>query len=261
MSELESLSNTELLERLPPIDKAPILEKLATLGLTRFRNEYGIETPVYENGIVDHARLMKVVGSEVDDGYKWKAPYFDEHHLHWYAHRYSSVFHESDIPVQFRNLPIHKLWVPRQFHDFVHTLTIPSEVPPMEVMRESVAGFKRAFHNYMLVNEAITLRERSRLSVPMPNDASRVHVPGSKRVIDVGEYERRREEFIAELEENIAHGLPPDLSVLSSIELVRFDSVRESLPEIRRHLGRLVVRKHKKRSARPVRLLVERVHQ
>ena len=259
MSELEHLSNAELLERLPPIDKAPILQKLATLGLSKFRDEYGIETPVYDNGIVDHAGLMKAVGGEVEGDYKWQAPFFDEHHLHWTKGRYSTEeYMGSKMPGIFRDLPIHKLWVPRQFHDFVHVLTIPSEPPSMEVMRESVAAFRRAYHNYMLVNEAITLYERSQLSVPMPNDGTRVHVPGSKRVIGVGEYERRREEFIAELEDNISLGLPPDLSILSNLELVRFESVRESLPEIRRHLGRLVVKRHKSRSARPVKLPIER---
>lgn len=235
MEGLEFLSQTDLLARLPPIEHSPILEKLATLGIRRFQNEYAIETPVYENGIVNHEELMRKVGSLVTRDYAWKAPFFDEHHLHWYGHRYASNLGEDpETAMKFRDLPIHKLWVPRQFHDFVHTVTIPPEIPPLEAMKVSYKQYKRNFFLHRITNEAIQLRERAERTerkVGQKGDIAYIDPILKRKSSPPEDFESRRELFIRYIEKSHRKGLI-DLSILTSLEVTGVESVERMLTEI-----------------------------
>lgn len=235
MEQLEFLSQTELLDRLPPISKAPILEKLAILGLSRFRNEYAVETPVDEQGIVDHHEFMQLMNTLVSSDYKWKAPFFDEHHSHWYDHRYNTSFQpDQALAIEFRNLPIHKLWVPRQFHDFVHIVTMPTDAPETTVMRDSVKSFRRRNYIYKISNQAIDLRMRSERAkeYATPGGGMILMDPTTNRASrDPLVLEKRREEFIRYIEKNHRKGLL-DLSKLTSLELQDVESIADLLPVI-----------------------------
>ena len=255
MSELVELTTSELMERLPGIEDAPVLEHLARLGLKRFQEAYARPTPTH-NEIVDHIALMKDVGSLVSNDYRWEAPFFDEHHLHWYARYY-----QTNQEIRFRNLPIHKLWVPRQFHDFIHVVALPPDMPSQEVMASSIESFLADDHIYTIANQAITLRERSEKTVPLRGQPDRVILPheggGRGRVTTKGAYERRREAFLEEIQEHIQSG-SLDLSVLSRLELLETDSIEAMLPVLRRTMGERVAKTNRRRSARAVKLPIAR---
>ena len=246
MSELAEFSTPSMLEHLPPVDKAPILEKLATLGMRRFRSEYAIETPVDpETGIVDHESLMGLMKQEVDPTYKWQAPFFDEHHLHWYAHRYESSFHNnSELAAEFRDMPVNKIWAPRQFHNFIHAVTIPPEVPSGEAMRTAVKDFRRKSYIYRISNNALTITERLSRVQRFENKGDVMYIDPQTRMVtrNIETLDQWREEFIHYIEVSHRRGLI-DLSRLSMVDLEDVDAIREMLPEIINLMDEGIVRR------------------
>lgn len=259
----DDISTNTLLERLPPIEHAPILSKLGQLGLRRFKDIYAIETPTHpETGIVDHEKLIENVSSLVSSDYRWRAPFFDEHHLHWKGYYYNPGLHNnSTIPRQFRDLNIHKLWIPREFHDFIHAVTLPPDVPDFDVMAESVQEYRHKEYMYTISSEIITLRERDERAVPLPrrndSDELRVRDPITKRIVADGLYEERRQVFIDMVEHYFYNGLPPDLTHLSSLQLEQVSQFEEVIPQIRRGLKESIALANNRRRGRAVRLLLE----
>ncbi|MDB5161573.1 MAG: hypothetical protein JWM52_81 [Candidatus Saccharibacteria bacterium] len=253
MSELLNLSTHELMDRLPPVEHAPILDQLGSLGLIKFKEKYAIETPTDdETGIVNHLKLMQEMGRLVSKDYRWQAPFFDEHHLHWYASTYA-----SPLARRFRNLPIHKLWVPRQFHDFVHVMTLPTEKPHDDVMEASVKAFDQDDQLFQVTNEIMTLQERIDNALPYQPGYVLVPETGGKRQLKSrkeGVLEGRRLEFLQEVEERIKADPTLSLSFLSRLELLSTDAIGEALPSIRREIGVRVARTSSRRKARAVRL-------
>ena len=66
----DELPSRTILEQLPPISHAPILEKLGELGMRKFKDKYAIPTPTFENGIVDHEQLVADVSALVSKNYR-----------------------------------------------------------------------------------------------------------------------------------------------------------------------------------------------
>ena len=235
MSELAEFSTPDILEHLPSIEIAPILEKLATLGMRRFQNEYAIETPVDpETGIVDHEALIHLMKREVDPLYKWQAPFFDEHHLHWFAHRYESSFYpSSQLAEEFRDIAVNKIWAPRQFHNFIHAVTIPPEVPEFDAMRASVKDFRRKSYIYRISHNALTISARLGRVQRFDNNGDVMYIDPQTRTItrDIEVLDRWREEFIHYIEVSHRRGLI-DLSRLSIVDLKDVDAIADRLPEI-----------------------------
>jgi hypothetical protein len=255
-----------LLERLPSIEHAPILEKLGELGLRKFRDIYAIPTPVLANGIVDHQQLVENVAALVSKDYRWRAPFFDEHHLHWKGYYYNPGLHnDSNIPKQFRDLNIHKLWIPREFHDFIHAVTLPPDVPTLEVMAQSVEEYRHKEYMYTISSEIITLRERDERAIPLPrrdeSEILRVRDPISKRIVVDGLYEKRRRAFIEVIEQYFHNDLPPDLTHLSSLQLEQVSEFEDVIPYIRRGLKESIALANNRRRGRAVRLLLELPHE
>lgn len=242
---------------LPPPERAPILEHLERLGLEKFREEYGIETPLTDDGVVDFDTLITETRGLVDEDYRWQAPFFDEHHLQWEAHKYSPEAHNGDtLPHRFRDLPTRKLWVPRQFHNFIHTVTIEPPVPDRSIMREHVDTFRRHRYIYLLAQEAIGISERQARSIYYPR-LERAIDPRTRRAYNPDELEQRRQEFITRLESSFEKAREPDLTELSILQLVENKPIEEVLPSIRKRLGVAAVCQSKKRKARPVSLPLE----
>lgn len=247
-----------LLEQLPPVKYAPVLRHLGHLGLQGFRDRYAIPTPTYENGIVNHTALIEQVSAFVSPDYRWRAPFFDEHHLHWERAAYSPDVHNgSMIPSEFRNLPIHTLWGPREFHDLVHVLTRQSAVPALEVMDHSLRNYRLNHHLFKISSQAIELHERNERLVPLPGDDERLRDPVRKRIVDAGVLEQRRQEFIAEITAHFRNGTPPDLTHLSSLSLEEVSDIEPALIQIRKGAGEAIVHSKNRRRGRPVRLPID----
>jgi hypothetical protein len=256
--EMEGMETRKILENLPPIDYAPILRPLGKLGLKKFRETYGITTPLLPNGIVDHNALVRQASELVSNTYRWQAPFFDEHHLHWEAANYRPDQFDGDtLPDEFRDLPIHKLWTPREFHTFIHAVTQPPPRPAYLAMKQSVKQFRRHNYIYTIANEAITLRERSVRAIPLPGQPDRVRDPETKRIVPRGQHELRRQEFIKTIESQFNRGLLPDLAQLSHIRLEASDDIQATLTAIRREAKTAIAHSSSQRRGRAVLLQID----
>ena len=292
------------MERLPSVEDAPILERLGELGLERFQEEVAFDTPLYKNGTVNHRALVNLAKRLVAPGYRWEAPFFDEHHLYWphtdyelptvlyeggdsrhlyqredpekglyfeaiqqkltlgglpeweilpkdeylydrifqelfdlsefeeYSHKEREYF---EVASEFRELAVNKLWVPRQFHNFLHTVTRPSDTPELAVMRRAVRNSRRRDYLFQVATNAWTITEKFERSVELdlPKGAGKILVDKKdKRVYrNRDEMEERREQFVRELIAYHAEGLI-DLTRLAPIEVVDSRTVERSLGAI-----------------------------
>lgn len=98
-------------------------------------------TPLTEQGTVDVADLIRRVNATVEPEYSWPGR-VDLHHLYWPCARYESADKErgTDAPstVAYRELAMNKIRVPRLFHTWLHTVTVPPPMPSVERMQESL---------------------------------------------------------------------------------------------------------------------------
>lgn len=224
-----------LLEHLPPVDKAPILQKLAEVGLEKFQSEYLIEPPVDEDGLIDHNLLVETMRSLVDADYRWQAPFFDEHHLYWYAALYAAPRHpKPELAREFRNLPINKLWVPRQFHNFIHTVTKVPQVPDIEIMRREIKDFRRRSYLFRVATRAVTIQERMDRSEPFVTQEGEIVLVDrqTRRTYhNPDAMEERRRSFVRQIVNQYKRGLI-DLSDLAPVDVIDTETVEAALPEV-----------------------------
>lgn len=235
---------------LPPL--RPEYEHLADAYRSSSQEEYwqndAPDTPLNPDGSVDYRGLITLVSLMVVDGYRWKAPFFDEDHIYRPRSLYTPEFNEGNTLVaEFRDLPINKLWPPRQWHEVKDRLTKPPEMPSQEVMHESIANFRRHKYIYSLADAAIRTEARNLDLVELPIDGYVVDVK-RRRTYDPGAFERGRKKLIQSIEDDFAQGLPPDLESLKILRLVedRRIDLRDALPKIRTHLGRVACCKPRK---------------
>jgi hypothetical protein len=91
-------------------------------------------TPTDDRGVVDIPKTIKLVKSTVDPSYRWHG----EPSVHHFLHPESSYpyIDEPDQanPAHYRNLPIFKGLVPRDFENWLHRITLPPPLPEEEVM-------------------------------------------------------------------------------------------------------------------------------
>lgn len=234
MIESAELTTKETLEQLPPVDKSPILQTLARVGLKKFQRDYLLETPNH-NGVVDHEALIALMRTQVDPDYRWEAPFFDEHHLSWYAALYEGPRHSNpELAHQFRELPTNKLWVPRQFHNFIHTITAPPPVPKPEVMREKIKDFRRNQFIFRTASQAITIQEQIEraLVVKMPDGEVMLIDKATHRTYhDPEALEERRVAFVKTIIEQYKRGFI-DLADSSPMDMVDRSEMEARLPEV-----------------------------
>lgn len=129
-----------------------------------------IPTPVDERGLIDVPQLIDAVKETVSPGYVW-ASKLSIHHLYWPEadYPYSRLGEGAVTARTFRNLPIHKALVPRIFENWLHKVTIPSEVPNREVMLHRVQSWnvaKDLFANARdaVITERLARRRRERIA-------------------------------------------------------------------------------------------------
>lgn len=235
MTEVAERPTNELLEHLPPVDKSPILQTLARVGFEIFRREFLLETPLTDEGLVDHEALIDLMRAQVDPEYRWAAPFHDEHHLNWYASLYEAPSHGNpQLAHEFRELPVNKLWVPRQFHNFIHTVTAPPPVPSNEVMHQQIKDFRRRSFIYRTATRAIQIQEKiERSEVKTGHDGEVIWIDAKTRRAyhDPDVLEERRETFVRQILKQYRRGLI-DLSDLAPVDMVDVDVLEASLPEV-----------------------------
>ena len=101
-----------------------------------------LETPLDQKGLVDLDALVALGKITVESGYDWSSSFNDVHHLQWPQGAYV-----GDAPVvaqDFRELVRRKAYVPRQFHNWLHYITLPPPLPTEEAMRCSIHAERTA---------------------------------------------------------------------------------------------------------------------
>lgn len=91
------------------------------------------QTPVTEMGLVDLDQLVMLGEVTVDSVFDWSSR-TDIHHLQWPRAQYI----DDKLSMQFRELQGRKANLPRTFHNWLHKLTLPPDLPTREVMHHTV---------------------------------------------------------------------------------------------------------------------------
>ena len=103
-------------------------------------------TPLDDRGLVDVGALLAEVSGYVDPDYVWRGR-LDEHHLFWFENLYNLANlsnQNPDLSRKFRGMPLHKIKLPRELHDFIHNVTLPVEPPEQEVMEYRLESWEIA---------------------------------------------------------------------------------------------------------------------
>lgn len=106
-----------------------------------------LDTTTDDRGLVIVPDLIQAVKETIDPTYEWSSTGpNDRHHLYWPETAYSRWNSPLGIgdPATFRNLPIHIALVPRVFHNWLHTITRPPELPGAEIMALRVESWRVA---------------------------------------------------------------------------------------------------------------------
>lgn len=99
--------------------------------------------------------------SQVDPGYKWPMDHCDVHHFVWEKDDYSAIKNNGNtIPMQYREIPFHKGYLPRQLHNFLHVIVAPPQKPSLEVMEGRVRAANLARHLFKMSQLAARYDQR-----------------------------------------------------------------------------------------------------
>lgn len=101
-----------------------------------------IRTPTDERGLIDVPQLIEDVKGTVSANYEWDSR-SDCHHLYWPGSKYPFSAENDGLtkPPAFRELPIHKTMLSREFHNWLHRITLPPDMPSKNVMEEVTEEF------------------------------------------------------------------------------------------------------------------------
>jgi len=102
-----------------------------------------VDTPIDSRGLVDIDASVALVKSLIAEGYTWGGG-VDVHHFQWYSNLYPYIQNSTVNPANFRDLPPHKGLLPREFHNFIHAVTLAPPVPDEEVMYYRSEGWRVA---------------------------------------------------------------------------------------------------------------------
>lgn len=121
-----------------------------------------IETPLDTMGLVAIPKLITAVKATISPEYKWTRP-CDVHHFQWPGNLYPYYPGRDRVnPDAFRELPIHKGAAPRDFHNWLHLITIPPPLPDEEVMRYRIEAWHVAEELFGEVRNVVRWERRMR---------------------------------------------------------------------------------------------------
>lgn len=116
-----------------------------------------IETPTDSRGLVVVGELIEQVKAYVAPEYAWHlAP--DVHHLYWPRESYVQLQASTQglIPARtFREVCANKIYIPRDFHETIHCVSVPPPMPDAAVMQPYIKGWHIARSVFESVQEVI----------------------------------------------------------------------------------------------------------
>lgn len=116
-----------------------------------------IESPVDERGLVDIHQVVDIGKSLIDPDYEWPRN-LSVHHLYWNKRWYGFPMAGSDAMI-FRELPVHKILVPRVFENMLHRVMVQPDIPDQEVMKYRIESWDVAKRLFWTVRTIIRLEK------------------------------------------------------------------------------------------------------
>lgn len=119
-----------------------------------------------ERGLMDPYKLIEDVKATIDPSHEWSLK-LDVHNFYWpqsnfpYQH-FKHSHPKHDMPPAFRNLPIHKGLIPRDFHVWAHLITVPPERPSHEVMLRRVEAWTVARELYRVASKTVASERQAK---------------------------------------------------------------------------------------------------
>ncbi len=102
------------------------------------------DTPIDDRGLVDVDRLIADVKATIDLNYEWPLG-SNEHHFYWPKAFYPLGDPDNQSTLStFRELPVSKGKMPQAFHNWLHKVTLPPEVPEIPVMERRIEAWQIA---------------------------------------------------------------------------------------------------------------------
>lgn len=211
---------------LPTPEQVPIIKEYGRLGIERFMDRYAVPTETDERGFVDYRWLLAYVHSLVPPSHTWVGK-LDVHHLQWTGASYQPEhFEEHDdptIPDQFREMPFHKLLIPRDLHDLIHIVTLPPPLPEYEQMERRVTAYNTAIKLFHAAKQAIEVATREERLIPAPHSKyrNRTYDPVARKLIERDVLIDRYWEFYTEFKGRLSEIAQHDVDDLIDLDRIR----------------------------------------
>lgn len=123
-----------------------------------------LQTPTDGRGLVIVDELIEGVKAYIDPSFVWDDKP-DVHHLYWPRETYEALEAWSKGYIRsrlFREVCANKIYVPRSFHEVLHTVTVPPAMPSPEVMRYYSEGWRVARSLFTSVKEVVRAERLNR---------------------------------------------------------------------------------------------------
>lgn len=123
--------------------------------------------PTDDRGFVLPDQTVEKVLDLFEDEYEWpidlrhQAKRPNVHHFHWIARQYEPARYKGrTVPNQFRELPSVKGIVPRQFHNVIHNVTLPPQMPKYRDMERHIRAYRLARWTFDSATRAMEVQSR-----------------------------------------------------------------------------------------------------
>lgn len=175
--------------------------------------------PVDDRGFVLPDATVEMALEYFDDDYAWpvewskNAPHIlrpDDHHFQWVASNYDPSRYgtrRNQVAKIFRNLPDRRGILPRQFHNVIHALTIPPNIPRLRDMERYIRSWQIAQQLFRSADLALMAERQFMLA---------------DKIAVLESYERRYDLFAGQLALQLE--TIKDTDVLENIGIEWFDS-------------------------------------
>jgi len=117
-----------------------------------------------ERGFIDPYKLVEDVKETIDPSHEWSRR-LDVHHFYWPRGQFPSQKFELpdyDTPPAFRNLSIHKGLIPRDFHNWLHVITEPPEIPDVKDMNHRIEAWTIARELFRMAKKTVVSERQAK---------------------------------------------------------------------------------------------------
>jgi hypothetical protein len=117
-----------------------------------------LPTPTDARGFVDIPATIRTVKQALRPGYKWAKPLS----VHHFQHPDEAYKQASPTANTFHELPVNKGLVPREFENFLHTITLEPPMPDKDAMHHYNEAWNVAHDLFASMSQAISWERKRR---------------------------------------------------------------------------------------------------